>query len=81
MEEETNQDLEQVKDTLTRMNSASTVTEHVIQHMCYRLENFLKRKGKKIILHEVEDVQELALAVQDLNIKLNSLKLSNSTNY
>ena len=30
-------------------------------HRCYRLENYLKRKGKKIILHEEEDVQEIAL--------------------
>ena len=50
-------------------------------HRCFRLENYLRRKGKKIILHEEDDVQEIAQAVQDLNTKLNSLKLSNSTNY
>ena len=27
-------------------------------HRCHKLENYLKRKGKKIILHEEEDVQE-----------------------
>ena len=32
MEEETNQDLDQVKDTLTRINSVTTATEQVIQH-------------------------------------------------
>ena len=31
--EELNIDLEQVKDTLTRMNSATTVTKQVIQHI------------------------------------------------
>ena len=34
IEERINKDLEQVKDTLTRMNSATTVTEQVIQHLC-----------------------------------------------
>ena len=34
-------------------------------HRCHKLENYLKRKGKKIISHEEEDVQELAQAVQD----------------
>ena len=82
MEEEINKDLEQVKDTLTRMNSVTIVTEQVIQHIgAFRLENYLKRKGKKIVLHEEDDVQEIAQAVQDLNTKLNSLKVSNSTNY
>ena len=38
-------------------------------HRCYRLEDYLKGKGKKIILHEEEDDQELAQAVQDLNTK------------
>ena len=50
-------------------------------HRCFRLENYLKRKVKKVILHEEEDVQEIAQVVQDLNTKLNSLKVSNSTNY
>ena len=50
-------------------------------HRCHKLENYLKRKGKKIILHEEEDVQELAQVVQDLNTKLHSLKVRNSTNF
>ena len=50
-------------------------------HRCYKLENFLKRKGKKITLHEEEDVQELAQMMQDLNTKLYSLKVRNSTNF
>ena len=33
MEEEINKDLDQVKDTLTRMNSVTTVREQVIQHI------------------------------------------------
>ena len=48
-------------------------------HRCHKLENYLKKKGKKIILHEEEDVQELAQAVQDLDTKLHSLKVRNST--
>ena len=32
-EEETNQDLDQVKDTLTEMNSAITATDLVMQHI------------------------------------------------
>ena len=50
-------------------------------HRCYKLENYLKRKGKKITLHEEEDVQELAQMMQDLNTKLHSLKVRNSTNF
>ena len=34
MEEEINKDLEQVKDTLVKMNSVITVTKQVIQHIC-----------------------------------------------
>ena len=49
-------------------------------HRCFKLENYLKRQGKRIVLHDDNDVQEIAQAVQDLNTKLNSLKLSNSTN-
>ena len=49
-------------------------------HRCFRLENYLKRKGKRIVLHDDDDVQEIAQAVQDLNTKLNSLKVGNSTN-
>ena len=33
IEERTNKELEKVKDTLTRMNSVTTVTEQVIQHI------------------------------------------------
>ena len=50
-------------------------------HRCHKLENYLKKKGKKIILHEEEDVQELAQVMQDLNTKLHSLKVRNSTNF
>ena len=50
-------------------------------HRCYKLENYLKRNGKKITLHEEEDVQELAQVMQDLNTKLHSLKVRNSTNF
>ena len=50
-------------------------------HRCFKLIDHLKGKGKKIILHEEEEVQDLAQAVQDLNLKLNSLKVRNSTNY
>ena len=49
-------------------------------HRCFKLENYLKRQGKRIVLHDDDDVQEIAQAVQDLKTKLNSLKLSNSTN-
>ena len=49
-------------------------------HRCFRLENYLKRKGKRIVLHDDDDVQEIAQPVQDLNTKINSLKGSNSTN-
>ena len=37
------------------------------------------KKGKRIVLHDDDDVQEIARVVQDLNTKLNSLKVSNST--
>ena len=76
VKEENTKDLEQVKDTLTGMNSVIGHTTH----RCFKLVDYLKRKGKKIILHE-EEVQELAQAVQNLNLKLNSLKVRNSTNY
>ena len=49
-------------------------------HRCFKLENYLKRQGKRIVLHDDDDVQDIAQAVQDLNTKLNSLKLSSSTN-
>ena len=47
---------------------------------CFKLKNYSKRQGKRIVLHDDDDVQEIVQAVQDLNTKLNSLKLSNSTN-
>ena len=34
----------------------------------------------KIVLHDDDDVEEIAQAVQHLNTKINSLKVSNSTN-
>ena len=48
-------------------------------HRCFRLENYLKTKGKRIVLHDDDDVQEIAQAVQDLNTKIKHLKVSNST--
>ena len=56
------------------------ITGHTT-HRCFKLEDYLKRKGKKIISHDEEEVQELAQAVQNLNLKLNSLKVRTSTNY
>ena len=50
-------------------------------HRCFRLEHYLKRKGKKIVLHDDDGVQDIAQAMQYLNTKLNSLKASNLTNY
>ena len=51
-----------------------------ITHRCYKLTDYLKGKGKKIISHGEEEVQELAQAVQNLSLKLNSLKAKTSTN-
>ena len=56
------------------------ITGHTT-HRCYKLTDYLKRKGKKIISHDEEEVQELAQAVQNLSLKLNSLKVRTSTNY
>ena len=56
------------------------ITGHTT-HRCYKLTDYLKRKGKKIISHDEEEVQELAQAVQNLSLKLNSLKAETSTNY
>ena len=50
-----------------------------LAHNCFRLEGYLKRKGKKIVQDD-DDVEELSQAVQHLNTKLNSLKVSKSTN-
>ena len=76
--ETTNRDLVQVKDTLIKRISETTAIEQIIQYI--DVSNYLKRQGKRIVLHNDDDVQEIAQAVQDLNTKLNSLKLSNSTN-
>ena len=54
------------------------ITGHTT-HRCFKLVDYLKRKGKRIILHKEEEVQELAQAVQNLNLKLNSLKVKNRT--
>ena len=52
-----------------------------LAHNCFRLENYLKRKGKKIVLQDDDDdVEEISQAVQHLNTKLNSLKVGKSTN-
>ena len=77
----TNRDLVQVKDTLKKRIFCDycNITGHPT-HRCFKLENYLKKQGKRIVLHDDDDVQEIAQAVQDLNTKLNSLKLSNSTN-
>ena len=56
------------------------ITGHTT-HRCFKLVDYLKRKGRKIISHEEEEVQELAQAVKNLNLKLNSLKVRTSTNY
>ena len=56
------------------------ITGHTT-HRCFRLVDYLKRKSKKIILHDEEEVQELAQAMHNLNLKLNSLKVRTSTNY
>ena len=49
-------------------------------HECFKLENYLKKQGKRIVLHDNDDIQDIAQAVQDLNTKINSLKLNSSTN-
>ena len=49
-------------------------------HKCFKLENYLKKQGKRIVLHDNDDIQDIAQAVQDLNTKINSLKLNSSTN-
>ena len=51
-----------------------------LAHNCFRLEGYLKRKGKKIVLDDDDDVEEISQAVQHLNTKLNSLKVGKSTN-
>ena len=56
------------------------ITGHTT-HRLFKLVDYLKRKGKKIISHDEEEVQELAQALQNLSLKLNSLKIRTSTNY
>ena len=48
-------------------------------HECFKLENYLKKEGKRIVLHDNDDVQDIAQAVQDLNTRINRLRLNNST--
>ena len=48
-------------------------------HECFKLENYLKKQGKRIVLHDNDDIQDIAQVVQDLNTKINSLKLNSST--
>ena len=48
-------------------------------HECFKLENYLKKQGKRIVLHDNDDIQDIAQAVQDLNTKINSMKLNSST--
>ena len=44
-------------------------------HESFKLENYLKKQGKRIVLHDNDDLQDIAQAVQVLNTKINSLKL------
>ena len=49
-------------------------------HECFKLENYLRKQGKRIVLHDNDDIQDIAQAVLDLNTKINSMKLNSSTN-
>ena len=49
-------------------------------HECFKLENYLKKQGKRIVLHDNDDLQDIAQAIQDLNTNINSMKLNSSTN-
>ena len=49
-------------------------------HSTHEFENYLKKQGKRIVLHDNDDLPDIAQAVQDLNTKINSLKLNSSTN-
>ena len=81
MVEETNKDLVQVKDIMTRKTTLTTVIEQVTPICrCFKLENYLKKQGKKIFLCDDDDVHDIAHTVQHPNAKINSLKVSNSTN-
>ena len=81
MEEENIKDLEQVKETDNiEFCNYCNITGRTT-HRCYKLTDYLSRKGKKIISHDEEEVQQLAQALQNLSLKLNSLKVRTSTNY
>ena len=77
----TNRDQVQVKDIMIEKISCDYCnrTGHST-HECFKLENYLKKQGKRIVLHDNDDIQDIAQAVQDLNTKINSLKLNSSTN-
>ena len=49
-------------------------------HECFKLENYFRKQGKRIVLHDNDDIQDIAQAVHDLNTKINSIKLNSSTN-
>ena len=49
-------------------------------HECFKLENYLTKQGKRIVLHDSDNIQDIVQAVQDLNTKINSMKLKSSTN-
>ena len=51
-----------------------------LTHECFKLENYLRKQGKRIVLHDNDDIQDIAQAVQDLTTKINSMKLNSSTN-
>ena len=40
----------------------------------FKLENYLKKQGKRIVLPDNDDIQDIAQAVQDLNTKINSIE-------
>ena len=61
------------------MTSVTPATGQVI-HRCFIFVKYLKRKGKRIALHDEDDIHEIVQAVPDLDTKINSLKVSNSTN-
>ena len=66
-----NKDQVQVKDIMIEKISVTTVIEQVIQHMSVlNLRNYLKKQGKRIVLHDNDDIQDIAQAVQDLNTKI-----------
>ena len=73
--------LDKIGDIMIDKISVTTVIEQVIKHMSvFKLENYLKKQGKGIVLHNNDDIQDIAQPVQDLNTKINSLKLKSSTN-